>query len=72
MFRYAGGKQEQTYYLTDGKWYCVETSYLAKIKNTLDPLCVDLLLPAFVHGDRRDAAQENSHCCWTIRWEAAQ
>jgi uncharacterized protein (TIGR04141 family) len=68
IFETSLGKQKQTYHLTDGKWYRVENSYLAKMRSTLDPLCVDLHLPAFVHEDegeynRAFATDEEGFLC---------
>lgn len=43
----AGSK---TYHLADGSWYAVETSYVRKLKNYLDPLCEVLELPPYNHA----------------------
>lgn len=35
------------YHLADGDWYRIDTNFLAQLENFLDPLCVDLPLPAY-------------------------
>jgi uncharacterized protein (TIGR04141 family) len=41
----------QSFHLTDGQWYKVENSYIAKLKGAIDPLCFDLNLPCYDHAD---------------------
>jgi uncharacterized protein (TIGR04141 family) len=41
--------QTQTFHLTEGKWYRVENSYIAKLTAALDPLWVALPLAHFAH-----------------------
>jgi uncharacterized protein (TIGR04141 family) len=43
------GQGAPTYHLCEGGWYKVETGYVAKVQAYLDPLCVDLDLPAYSH-----------------------
>jgi uncharacterized protein (TIGR04141 family) len=43
------GQEGQTYHIADGKWYRVENSYLARLKDTLDPLCAPTALPPYCH-----------------------
>jgi uncharacterized protein (TIGR04141 family) len=38
-----------SYHLCEGNWYRVERDYVAKIAKYLDPLCVDIALPAYQH-----------------------
>jgi uncharacterized protein (TIGR04141 family) len=49
IFDTALGQGAQTYHLCDGGWYKVETSYVAKLQAFLDPLCIDINLPAYSH-----------------------
>jgi uncharacterized protein (TIGR04141 family) len=44
----------QTFHLTDGQWYRVESSYIAKLKAAIDPLCFDMSLPCYEHKDEND------------------
>jgi uncharacterized protein (TIGR04141 family) len=43
------GQEGQTYHIADGKWYRVENSYLVRLKETLDPLCVPMAFPPYCH-----------------------
>jgi uncharacterized protein (TIGR04141 family) len=45
----AASDTEQSYHLSDGKWYRVENSYLEKLKASLDPLCIEAPLRPFAH-----------------------
>jgi uncharacterized protein (TIGR04141 family) len=49
IFETTLGEEGQTYHIADGKWYRVENSYLARLKETLDLLCVPIELPAYSH-----------------------
>lgn len=44
----------QSFHLTDGQWYKVENSYIAKLSGVIDPLCFDLNLPCYDHADEGD------------------
>lgn len=39
----------ETYHLSEGNWYKIDNDYIAKLTAFLDPLCADLLLPAYNH-----------------------
>jgi uncharacterized protein (TIGR04141 family) len=41
----------QSFHFTDGQWYKIENSYIAKLKGVIDPLCFDLNLPDYDHRD---------------------
>jgi uncharacterized protein (TIGR04141 family) len=41
----------QTFHLTEGSWYKVENSYIAKLQSALDPLCFEITLPCYQHDD---------------------
>jgi uncharacterized protein (TIGR04141 family) len=41
----------QAYHLCEGHWYLIDTNYVAKLENFLDPLCKDTTLPDFLHKD---------------------
>lgn len=41
--------QTQTFHLTEGKWYRVENSYIAKLTEALDPLWIEIPLAHFAH-----------------------
>lgn len=49
IFDTALDNQTQTFHLTEGKWYKVENSYIAKLTAALDPLWVQTPLPHFAH-----------------------
>lgn len=50
VFDTAHGVGGQTYHLCEGNWYKVESAYVAKLLKFLDPLCVDLGLPAYIQN----------------------
>jgi uncharacterized protein (TIGR04141 family) len=39
----------ESFHLSEGNWYKVENSYIARIRTSLDPLCFDLNLPPYKH-----------------------
>ena len=41
--------QTQIFHLTEGKWYRVENSYIAKLTEALDPLWTEIPLAHFTH-----------------------
>jgi uncharacterized protein (TIGR04141 family) len=41
----------ETYHLSEGNWYLVDTDYIAKLTTYLDPLCADTGLDAFDHDN---------------------
>jgi uncharacterized protein (TIGR04141 family) len=43
--------QTQTFHLTEGKWYRVENSYIAKLTDALDPLWINIPLAHFAHDN---------------------
>jgi uncharacterized protein (TIGR04141 family) len=49
IFETTLGQEGQTYHIADGKWYRVENSYLVRLKETLDPLCVPMTFPPYCH-----------------------
>jgi uncharacterized protein (TIGR04141 family) len=58
----------QIYHLTEGKWYRVEKSYIAKLTAVLDPLWVEIPLPHFAHESEGHyneaiAAEDVSYLC---------
>lgn len=53
-----------TYHLTEGNWYKVEENYVSKLQEFLDPLCIDLPLPAYTQdteGAYNKSVAENDH-----------
>jgi uncharacterized protein (TIGR04141 family) len=61
-----GGKE--VYHLSDGNWYRVETEYVKKLENYLDPMCVDADLPPYNHSsegayNQAVAAADHSIIC---------
>ncbi|MBN4016436.1 TIGR04141 family sporadically distributed protein [Rhodospirillaceae bacterium AH-315-P19] len=58
----------ETYHLTEGNWYKVNNDYIVKLEAFLDPLCADLLLPAYTHNgegayNAAVAANDASYLC---------
>jgi uncharacterized protein (TIGR04141 family) len=49
LFETSLGRESETFHLIEGKWYRVENNYLKKLRDTLDPLCTALHLPAYSH-----------------------
>ncbi len=45
------GGAGETYHLNEGDWYKVDDKFVAKLRTFLDPLCDDLDLPDFSHGN---------------------
>jgi uncharacterized protein (TIGR04141 family) len=44
-------KKTQTFHLTEGKWYRVENSYIARLTEALDPLWTEISLADFAHDN---------------------
>jgi uncharacterized protein (TIGR04141 family) len=44
------GAQDETFHLTEGNWYRVEDSYITRLADYLDPLCVPSDLPPYDHA----------------------
>jgi uncharacterized protein (TIGR04141 family) len=58
----------QTFHLTDGQWYKVQNSYIARLKAAIDPLCFDINLPCYDHKDEDHynasvAAEDSTYLC---------
>lgn len=53
------GDDKQTYHLTEGNWYLIDTDYVAKLSEYLDPLCKDTTLPAYTQA-REDAYNDDT------------
>jgi uncharacterized protein (TIGR04141 family) len=58
----------ETYHLTDGNWYKVESAYIAKLETYLDTLYADLPLPPYLHDGEGTynvavAASDSSYLC---------
>jgi uncharacterized protein (TIGR04141 family) len=45
------GQGTETFHLAEGNWYKIESSYITKLNNLLNPLCETLTLPAYDHAD---------------------
>ncbi|WPO43118.1 DUF6119 family protein [Tardiphaga sp. 42S5] len=43
------GGENETFHLSEGHWYKIETDYVLKLRTSLDPLCIDLPLPPYNH-----------------------
>lgn len=41
----------ESYHLCEGNWYLIDSDYVARLKNFLDPLCQDTTLPNFNHAN---------------------
>ncbi|HEX2253041.1 MAG TPA: DUF6119 family protein [Thermoanaerobaculia bacterium] len=48
------GAEGATYHLIDGSWYRVDSKYIDRLSNFLDPLCVELPLPPFTMQSEGD------------------
>lgn len=56
----------ETFHLSEGNWYKVESSYIAGLQTDLDPHCVPILLPSYNHvseGSYNLSAVSNSILC---------
>ncbi len=46
--------ENETYHLCDGNWYLVDTDFVSKLSEFLDPLCAETDLPDFTHANEGD------------------
>jgi uncharacterized protein (TIGR04141 family) len=51
------GQQTEVFHLTEGHWYKVETNYIVKLRNYLDPLCVESNLPDYQQNNEGEYNQ---------------
>lgn len=46
--------ENETYHLCDGNWYLVDTDFVSKLSDYLDPLCADSEFPSYTHANEGD------------------
>lgn len=46
--------EAETYHLCEGNWYLVDTDFVSKLSEYLDPLCAETDLPNFTHDNEGD------------------
>ena len=69
IFECSTGDEDATYHLIDGNWYKAENAYIDKLRAFLDPLCIDLPYPDYLHEDEGDynkafAAEKPAYLCF--------
>jgi uncharacterized protein (TIGR04141 family) len=51
---------KRTFHLCEGNWYLIDTDYVAKLTDYLDPLCKETSLPNYAHANEGDYNEETS------------
>ena len=51
----------KAYHLCEGNWYEIETDYIKRLSEYLDPLCRDATFPHFAHNDEGEYNKDICH-----------